>query len=185
MDTTITIDQLEALATEMTVEVEVQHARLARLCATYGRIIAAREPQTYKLRACHHGDVAGHWDNSYPPRQVYSDHSGPRSIEITTEQTEDVATSGGFYFSWRRVTTAPGLYLGRDGQWYRSSETGSGRLGAFAAHPGNVGVDCEIEYEECHADDLSVAELELAEQVLRDLAFPLIAARRAAQQVRS
>lgn len=182
----ITIEVLETMAAEMAGEAAEQHGRLARLCAAYVRIIAAREPERYRRQALHHGDVAGHWDGSYPPEQVYSDHSGPRAIEITAEETEDIATSGGYYHSWRRVTATSGLYVGPDGRWYHSHESGEGNLGQFAAHPGDVGVDCEISFVLAHADDLTVHELIEAERVLRDIAFPLIAARReATAEVRS
>jgi hypothetical protein len=164
-------------------EVETRRARLVRLCAAYARIVAAREPAAFAARPLHHGDEAGHWDSSYPPKQVYSDRSGPRTVRITERETEDVATTGGFYYSWRRVTTAPGLHIGPDGRWYHSTETGTGELGQFAAHPGDCGVECEIEYTTRHADSLTVAELTEAERVLRDLAFPLVASRQA--EVRS
>lgn len=178
----ITIEALETLAAEMAGEVEAQRARLARLCAAYTRIAAAGQPDAFTRRALHHGDAAGHWDSSYPPRQVYSDLTGPRTIRILERETDDVATSGGYYYDWRRVTTEPGLYVGIDGTWYRSHETGTGRLGQFAAHPGDCSVDCEIDYVRAHADSLTVAELAEAERTLRELAFPLVAARRAEAQ---
>lgn len=173
----ITIEALEALAVEFTAEVDNKRARLARLCVAYARIIAAREPQHYRVQPCHQGDEPGYWDSSYPPKQVYSDHTGPRSLEIASEQTEDIATSGGAYYEWRRVTSVPGLYIAPDGSWYRSYQEGTGQVGSFAAHPGHCSVDCEIEYVETGWESLTQDELVAAEEQLRELAFPLIAGR--------
>lgn len=173
--TTITLEALERLATELETEDSAQRGRLQRLCRAYVRILAQRDPDHFERQPCHRGDEAGHYDTSYPPDQVYSDHSGPRVIQICERVTEDIATSGGYYYDWRRVTTYGGLYVGRDGTWYRSDESGTGRVGQFAAHPGDCSVDCTIEWS--HTADLTTAELTTAELTLRELAFPLVAER--------
>jgi hypothetical protein len=172
---TFTIEQLESLATQLeTTEVE-QHARLERLCRAYARIIRAASPDRFTRRATHYGDEAGSWDSSYPPDMEYSAHTGPLSIVVCNEETDDTATSRGFYHSWRRVTVRGALAIGTDGTWYRSDEHGTGHFGPFAAHPGRHDVDVEIEWSE--TSDVSTAELAAAEAKLRALAFPLVAAR--------
>lgn len=175
----ITIESLESLATELEHAEMLQRDRLLRMCRAYVRILAIREPGAFSRRACHYGDEAGHCDNSFPPDKEYSDHSGPRSIKICERTTEDIATSGGFYHSWRRVTTYGGLAVGRAGTWYRSDEHGTGEVGQYAAHPGNHNVDVDITWEAVQPGDLATAELVAAERTLRDLTFPLTAARAA------
>lgn len=177
IQTSITIETLELLATEIEADETAQRSRLARLCAAYVRILAAREPATFTRPATHYGDEAGHYDTSFPPDLEYSEHTGPRSILIVDSETDDVATSSGFYYSWRRVTTCGALTIGIDGKWYRSDETGTGRLGQFAAHPGHCDVDVTLEWSRESIDDVTTEELELAETKLRELAFPLVAAR--------
>jgi len=173
--TTITLEALEALAAAAESDNAVEHARLARLCTAYGRILRARDPEKFQHKACHVGDEAGHCDSSYPPDQKYTECTGPRALRLRMRATEDIATSGGFYYSWRRVTTDGGLYLGLDGSWYRSSETGTGEVGSFAAHPGDCNVDCTIEWSTVDVDELTLEELRAAEATLRELAFPLVA----------
>lgn len=175
---TITIEQLETLATELETDVEAQRSRLSRLCRAYVRIIAAREPDAFEARATRHGDEAGHYDSSYPPKQVYSELTGPACILLASRETEDVRDEGssGYYYHWHRVTTYGGLYVDMHGRWIRGDETGTGRVGPFAAHPGDCGVDCTIEWSRVGDDDVTLAELVAAERTLRDLAFPLVAA---------
>ncbi|MGN6103723.1 MAG: hypothetical protein ACTHU0_01335 [Kofleriaceae bacterium] len=173
----ITIEALESLATEFVDNEQANRGRLERLCTAYARILGAREPERFDARACRYADEAGHWDSSFPPDQEYTDHTGPRSILLADSETEDVATSGGFYYDWTRTTTRGALAVGPDGEWYRSTETGTGAVGQYAAHPGNHRVDIEIEWQEVDATDLTTAELAAAEQELRKLAFPLVAER--------
>lgn len=175
--TTITIETLELLATEIEADETVQRSRLARLCTAYVRILAAREPAKFTRRACHYGDEAGHFDSSFPPSKEYSERTGPRSIKLTESKTDDVATSSGFYYSWRRVTESGALAIGADGRWYRSDETGAGRVGQFAAHPGVCDVDVTIDWSPENVEDVTTEELEIAEAKLRDMAFPLVAAK--------
>lgn len=170
------IEVLEGLATELEDQREAHRARLARLCRAYVRILAAREPERFQAAACHHGDEAGHSDSSYPPKQQYTDHTGPRLVSIKSRTTEDIATESGFYFAWRRVTTYGGLRVDARGRWWRSEETGTGRVGQFAAHPGDCHVDCAIAWETVSDDDVTLAELVTAETLLRQLAFPLATA---------
>lgn len=177
----ITIEGLEALATALETDTETRRGRLLRLCAAYGRILAAREPERFTRRACHYGDEAGHYDVSFPPELEYSDRTGPASILIADPETEDVATSSGFYYTWRRVTRAPGLAFGRDGRWYRGTAEGTGTLGQFAAHPGDHRVDVTIEWESVAAREIATDELAATEAALRALAFPLLASRTGAQ----
>lgn len=169
---TITIEDLEKLATELEADTEAQRMRLARLCAAYHRILRQREPHLFRRGPCRHGDEAGHFDSSYPPKQEFSEHNGPRVIKLLNRTVEDVPTSGGYYYEWRRVTTDGGLRIGYDGRWYRSEETGTGQVGQFAAHPGDCHVDCAIEWTIVGTADLDLEELTIAEGKLRALAFP-------------
>lgn len=173
----ITIEQLETLATEFAHHEAEHRARLTRLCAAFVRILALRSPERFEPEPRHHGDIAGHWDSSYPPRQVYTERTGPRTVTIAEHETEEIPLSEGFYHAWRRVTWYGGLAVDARGDWWRADETGTGQFGQFAAHPGDRSVDCEISWRSVHADDLTTAELELAERTLRDLAFPLVAER--------
>ena len=168
---TITIESLEALATELEQTAELQTTKLKRLIAAYARILWQREPEHFKRRDTEHGDEAGHWDSSYPPKQVYRARTGPRLVLVDELTTDDVPTSGGFYYSWRRVTTDGGVYVDRMGQIYECEETGTGRLGQFAAHPGDCDVECTLDWSRNSKPTLD--QLALAEQKMRELAFPL------------
>lgn len=168
---TITVESLEALATEIEATEVEQRAKLDRLIRAYARILAVREPHLFVRKATEHGDEAGHYDNSYPPKQEYRAKTGPRLYCVEGWDTEDVATSSGFYYSWRRVTTDGGLYISKMGELYEANETGTGRLGQFAAHPGDCDVECEIEWSRKH--DVTIEQLATVEADLRKLAFPL------------
>lgn len=173
--TTVTIDDLEALASQMETDVGAERARLHRLITAYARIIAAREPDRYETMPLEYSDVDGHWDNSFPPRTEYKDYRGPRLIEVCDTATTDIATSGGFYHAWRRETTDRGLYVGANGVLYGCEETGTGEVGQFAAHPGDTGVMCSLEWGPLTEDDIPTERMVAAEAQLRDLAFPLLA----------
>lgn len=178
MTNEITIESLEALAAELEQDAETRAAKLLRLIRAFARIIQAREPREFARQPCEWGDVAGHYDNSFPPKKEYRDYTGPRLLEIYEEDTEEVATSSGFYYNYRVVTTNNGLYVAADGSLWGAERTGTGRLGQFAAHPGDCDVEVAIEYD--RRDDVSIEALEAAEKKLRDLAFPLVAAAQSA-----
>jgi hypothetical protein len=167
----ITPEDLERMATELEADEAAQRARLDRLIRAYARILAVREPHLFVRKATEHGDEAGHWDNSFPPKQEFRAKTGPSLLRVEGWDTEDVATSGGFYYSWRRVTTDGGLYVSKMGELYEADETGTGRFGQFAAHPGDCNVECTIEWSRKH--DVSLEQLATAEEHLRKLAFPL------------
>lgn len=168
----ITIDEIESLVASLEHEESERRASLKRLIAAHARKLAVSSPGSFKKRATKHGDEAGHSDNSYPPKQVYSDRTGPALLRVYDHDTEDVATSTGFYYSWKRVTTDPGLYVNAKGQIWGADETGTGRLGQFAAHPGDCDVDCTIAWRILRDDEIETASLEQAERELRALAFP-------------
>lgn len=168
---TITIEALEQLATELEATEADQRAKLDRLIRSYARILAVREPHLFVAKATERGDEAGHWDSSFPPKQELRAKTGPRLLKIEGWDTEDVATSGGYYYSWRRVTTDGGVYVSKMGELYEDDETGTGKLGQFAAHPGDCDVECTIEWSRKH--DVSLDQLRAAEEHLRKLAFPL------------
>ena len=176
MNQQITFEALEELATQLEADVEKQRQKLLRLCRGYHRILALRERQLFERKACHFGDEAGHYDSSFPPRLVYSERNGPRALRLAPRKTEDIPTSGGYYYSWRRVTTYGGLCISLHGEWLRSEETGTGELGQFAAYPGDCKVDCTIAWGQVGDDDVELDELTLAEEKLRGLAFPASAA---------
>lgn len=172
------LEQLEKIVGDLAAEASQQRAKLFRLVAACARIIALQSGKRFGQRwARHHGDEAGHWDNSFPPAQVYSDYTGPRLIKLRDWQTEDVATSSGFYYDWRRVTKDPGLFVDARGNFWGAEETGEGRVGQFAAYPGDCGVDCAIEWREIDGDEVSTEDLEAAFLELGKLAFPLAAKR--------
>jgi hypothetical protein len=91
---------------------------------------------------------------------------------VVQNSTTDIATESGYYYAWRRVTEDPGLYVSRDGTIYGCDEHGTGRLGQFAAHPGDCDVECELDWSPRDADELSTEDLATVEQHMRALAFP-------------
>lgn len=172
------VEALEEIAAQLATETATEREKLFRLNAACARILANRQAEAFLRRPCTHGDEAGHWDNSFPPEQVYSEWRGPLSIEIRDWTTEDVATSGGFYYSWRRVTSDPGLFIDKSGHFWGAEETGEGRVGQFAAHPGDTGVECSIEWRRLYGDEVSTEDLRAAFLELGKLAFPLASAAR-------
>lgn len=166
----ITIDQVEELATKLEADDAAQREKAARLIRAYCRILWLREPQRFQRRPTERRDEDGHWDNSYPPKQELRNFTGARLIKVRGWDYDDIATSSGFYYTWKRVTKDHGLYFDRFGRAYGADETGTGRLGQYAAHPGDCDVECEIAWSQ--RDELETAELIAAEQALRALAFP-------------
>lgn len=170
--TMITIEQVEALVAEIETEESARRTKLLRLIRGEARIAWSRAPQAFPARALRYQDEDGHWDSSYPPKQVYCDRRGPRLAKIVESEDRDIATSGGCYHTWRRVTEDPGLYVSRDGRLYGRTQEGTGAVGQYAAHPGDHQVDVDVTWNELDADDVPIARLEEAERVLRALAFP-------------
>ena len=174
MDTTITIEQVEALAERLEADDAAARAKAERLVRAYARILAIREPELFVARPREERDEEGHWDNSYPPKAASYDASGPALYVVEEHEVEHVPTSGGFYFAWKRVTTTAGTYVAADGSIWGCDEHGTGRLGQYAAHPGDC--DREIELEWSRRRDVATAELQAAELALRALAFPAASA---------
>jgi hypothetical protein len=174
MDTSheITIEQVEALATKLESDDQAKRAKMLRLIHAYCRVIAQRSPGKFARQAVACRDEEGHFDNSYPPSVLYCEHTGPRLLQIRDNRTDDVATSGGFYYNWKRVTEDRGVWVGRDGALYGCEETGTGELGQFAAHPGDCNVDVTLEWEQLDLDDVDTEDLVETESKLRGLAFP-------------
>lgn len=169
--TKITLEDVEALASALEADEATERAKLERLIRAEARIIAVREPEQFAARPMEYADEDGHWDNSYPPGQVYRAHTGPRLLAVRDCETTDVATTPGYYHEWRRVTEYPGLYVDRDGRIWGCDESGTGRVGSFAAHPGNCDVNVAVAWE--RRSDVTVEELREVERHLRQLAFPL------------
>ena len=176
-DTTITIEQLETLATQAEADETAERARLHRLIRAYARILSARDPELYQRQPTMLRDEDGHWDESYPPAVTWRARTSERLIVVRDEQTDDVATTSGAYYEWRRVTTDVGIYIARDGSIWGCEQSGTGRVGSFAAYPGDHRVKVDARYS--RRDDVTVSELRIAEAHLRDLAFPASAARAA------
>lgn len=168
----VTIDQLEALAVSLEQTDAEQRAKLLRMIRAEARILAVREPAKFQRKALEHGDEDGHFDGSYPPKQVFKNCTGPRLVRVHSWSTDDIATEGGFYYTWKRVTTDPGLYVARDGTIYGCDEHGTGKLGQFAAHPGDCDVECELDWDPRDLDNVTTEELATVESHMRALAFP-------------
>lgn len=171
--TQITIEDVEALAAQLEADESAERAKLQRLIRAEARIIAVREPEQFETMALEYADEDGHWDNSYPPSQVYRAYAGPRLITVRDCETADVATTSGYYHDWKRVTEDPGLYVDRDGRIWGCDESGTGRVGSFAAHPGDCDVHVTITWERRSDRDVTTEELRAVERHLRQLAFPL------------
>lgn len=169
MNNTLTIEALEALANSLSETEGNRKRELARLISAYARIIAHRTEGRFPRRSLHVGDEAGHWDNSFPPKMEYTDRRGPGLLKVIADDHEDIATSSGFYYSWRRETTNPGLWVSRDGEIYGRYQTGTGRVGQFAAHPGDCGVDIDVTWEIRPVEDIYLETLEDAEKQLREI----------------
>lgn len=171
--TQITLEDVEALAARLAADEATERARLERLIRAEARILAVREPGLFAPQATAYADRDGHWDHSYPPGQSYRAHTGPRLIEVREPETVDVATSPGYYHDWRRVTEYPGLYVDAEGRIWGCEESGTGRVGSFAAYPGDCDVRVEITWERRSDRDVSTEELREVERHLRAMAFPL------------
>jgi hypothetical protein len=183
--TMITIEDLETLASGLEADAQAERGRLTRLIRAYARIIFQREPAAFTRRALEHSDEDGHWDNSYPPKLEYKDRRGPKTIVVVTHDYDTVATSGGFYHDWRAVTDERGLCVDRHGDFYDATHEGTGSVGQFAAHPGSCGVMVAIEWHTVDAGEIPLDRLQLAEQKLRETAFPLVATRLQGDQLRA
>lgn len=169
----ITIEQVERLAAELEGQETEQRDRLLRLICAEARIVAAREPERFDRKPLRYQDEAGHWDNSFPPKQEYTDCNGPRLLRVRAGDYDQIATSSGFYYSWEAVTSERGLYVSRDGRIYGRATTGTGHFGQYAAHPGTDDVSLDLEWTASDTDDLTLDDLREVETTLRALAFPL------------
>lgn len=174
----ITLADVEALAERLAADEATARAKLQRLIRAEARIIAAREPSAFRAQATEYADRDGHWDHSYPPGQAYRSYTGPRLIEVRDCETTDVATSPGYYRTWRRVTEYPGLFVDAEGRIWGCNESGTGRVGSFAAYPGDCDVAVTVEWS--RRDDVTMEELREVEEHLRQLAFPLASSPRLA-----
>jgi len=170
--TEITIESLESLANQLETDDAAQREKLLRMIRAEARIIAVREPDKFPARATTCRDEDGHWDSSYPPEQRYCDRTGPRLAKVSGNSTTDIATESGFYHAWRRVTEDRGIYVARDGSIWGCDETGTGRLGQFAAHPGYCNVDVTLDWDRRNIDDITTDDLAATELHMRALAFP-------------
>jgi len=176
----LTLDQLEALADSLQLETTNRRTKLLRMIRAYCRILANREPETFADVHTEYADEDGHFDNSYPPSLRRKNFSGPSLVEIVSYSSEDISQESGFYYSYKTVSTDRGLYFDADGTPYGGEITGTGRIGQFAAHPGDCNVDCEIDWDSHNTTSIPIARLQDAEKKLRDIAFPACAKQAAA-----
>lgn len=174
---TITLEQLEALATSLEATEWKRREKLIRMIRAFVRILSIREPARFTARPTVYADEDGHWDNSYPPTQEFKQRTGPRSIQLRKTDFTNRATTGGFYHHSCYYTEVPGLSVDASGDFWNSKLDGVGQYGQFAAHPGECEVNCTIDHEIVDAGDLSTVELIDAEQQLRLLAFPSASAK--------
>lgn len=163
---TLTIEQLEALAAQAENDNDAEQARLTRLCKAMARILAARQPEAFQPCATSITDEAGHWDNSYPPKAEYHCHHGaPRLLKARRYDFEDVPTEGGYYHAWRRQTTNRGCYVAPDGALWGCDASGTGRVGQYAAYPGDCERAITLDWERIEP---TLEDLREAEQALRE-----------------
>lgn len=167
-----TVTALESLAAELAAAGEAERAALIRTTRALARIAAARSPDAFSPRALVQCSEPGHWDGSYPPSTIYLHRQGPVTIIVRDIDTVDVPTSTGYYHSFRRETDVVGLAIAPDGTWYAGTVAGTGRVGQYAAHPGDCDVDCTIAWSEADVNDVPIAVLASAVSLLRDIAFP-------------
>lgn len=172
MEITITVEQVEALASQLEASEQEQRQKALRLIRAYARILSAREPERFTRRPTECRDEAGHWDSSFPPGEEYYACSGPRLLTLRKRDYQDVPTSGGFYHAWKRVTTDPGIYIARNGTIYGCDEHGTGRVGGYAAYPGDCQREIELAWSVRDPSEIPTAQLLEAEAELRALAFP-------------
>lgn len=168
----ITVEAIEALAARLEADEATTRAKLLRLIKAEARILALREPGEFRRHALEYADEDGHYDSSFPPKQVYRDKTGPSLFEVDRFDYEENATTSGFYYAWEAATTDAGIYVDRKGTIYGAEITGTGRLGQFAAHPGNCGVLLAIEWSPRDLDDVTTEALRTVEAVMRAKAFP-------------
>lgn len=164
---TLTIEALEALATELEADRDAKRARLLKLISLHARILAVKAPGLFRREATEYGDEAGHWDNSYPPEVEYRCFRGPSTITVVDHNYQKIATSSGFCYDWRAETSEPGLSVDKRGRIYSCEYSGTGRVGQYAAHPGNCDVSVSLEWSERAPESLSIEELTTVERVLR------------------
>jgi hypothetical protein len=169
----LTIGQLESLADQIVNSDRQRKQKLARMIRAYARILWIREPKQYKRGATIFADEDGHWDNSYPPDLKYKEFDGPKGITIYRFDWHCRATSHGFYHDLKIYTSDGGLRVCPDGSLTTATIEGTGRYGAFAAHPGHCDFDCSIDYSQIDPEDVALDRLIDAEKQMRDLAFPL------------
>jgi hypothetical protein len=176
----ITLEALENLAAQIEAEEGQERDRLKRLITAYARILRQRQPELFRRKALEYSDEDGHYDNSYPPSIQWKDHNGPAVITVMKMDYTTAATEGGFYHDYRFITVEKGIYVGKEGTIYGATIDGTGHFGQFAAHPGDCNVMATITYEPRSID---TKYLQITEEHMRKLAFPLIAAQLAKQQV--
>lgn len=168
------LEDIEAVVAQLEADQDVRRAKLLRLIAAYARIVDVREPKRFARQALEYRDEAGQFDDSYPPSVLYCNFSGPALLEFSEPETEQVPTETGFYHSWKLVTKSPGLLVDARGALWRCEEHGTGRVGCFAAYPGDCSVEVVVEYHRQRPEELPLATLEEIEAWLRAVAFPAV-----------
>jgi hypothetical protein len=164
MNALLTLEALEALAAQVETDSKAERARLLRLCAAMVRILAVRQPGVFR-RGTTRITSESTSDSSYPPELEYTrGHSAPRVLRIRDAATTDVPLESGFYHPWERDTEEAGCYVSDRGHWYGRIETGTGHYAAFAAYPGDTGVDVRVEWVRIEPD---LADIQAAVELIR------------------
>jgi hypothetical protein len=180
MSESITIEQLENLVSQMEADESAERDRLVRMIKACVKIMGQRASDKFRKRARKLiSDSDG--DNSYPPKTIAAERSGPALYTIYESEEEHVRTTQGFYHDWRCVTVDQGLYADRQGNLYGRVEIGTGSYGQFAAHPGDCHVDIDVEFVDADLENhFTVEQLRTALDYVKAVAFPLVAARQVA-----
>lgn len=169
----LSAEDIEGLADRIEETEKETREKLLRLIRAEARILAVREPAAFPKKPLARADEDGHWDSSFPPDIEWKDHNGPRLFCVDGFEWEENDTGGGsFYHNWEAVTSSPGLYVARDGRLFGAEVSGTGRVGQFAAHPGDCDVDMVIDWSPLDLDDVTTEALRTVERVVRERAFP-------------
>lgn len=114
--------------------------------ATMARWLARRAPKAFRQLASKITDKPGHWESSYGPGEHVAARTSERYLLVADAQTTKQSTSSGFYYSYRIVTSEPGLCVCKDGTLVDIIESGSAHLGQYAASPSTDERDIRLDY---------------------------------------
>jgi hypothetical protein len=157
MTTQTTTDDLRRMLDEIEASDAADRDEAATLSAeipVLARWLSRRVPTAWRRLATEITDEPGHWDSSYPPAEHIAARTRERLLLVREARTIERPTSSGFYYSYTIRTEASGLVVTRDGRLLSRTESGSGALGQYAAHPGTDSRDIRREYRDLTAPTL-------------------------------